>query len=130
MNESESEAETEVKNEIETTSEPVNNDNVMAAVAYVLTFISGAVVYLIEKDKTDKSKFIMFHAIQSIIFGVVVIIVWSVLTIISFLPIIGGIIAMLTQLAIFILWIFLIYKAYSGEEYHIPVIGEFADKYV
>ncbi|MBW6517802.1 MAG: DUF4870 domain-containing protein [ANME-2 cluster archaeon] len=129
MNESKTETETEVKNEIEKTSKPANNDNVMAAVAYVLTFISGAVIFLIEKDKPDKSKFIMFHAMQSIVFGIAIIIIWIVLSIISFLPFIGALIAMLAQLALFIFWLFLIYKAYSGEEYHIPVISEYAVKY-
>lgn len=110
------------------------NDNTMAALAYVLTFISGAVIYLIEKDKPDKSHFVMFHAMQSIVFGVALIIVWIpltiILSIISFLPVIGTLITMLIQLCLLILWVFLIYKAYSEEEYHLPVIGDYADKYI
>ncbi len=58
----------------------------------------------------------MFHAVQATILGVV----WLV---IAFVPLIG-------QLLILISWVVMIYKAYSGEEYHIPVIGEYADKYV
>jgi len=110
------------------------NDNIMAALAYVLTFISGAVIYLIEKDKPDKSHFVMFHAMQSIVLGVALIIVWIPLTIIlaiiSFLPVIGALITMLIQLGVLILLLFLIYKAYSGEEYHLPVIGDYAEKYI
>jgi uncharacterized membrane protein len=115
-------------------TESKDNDNIMAALAYVLTFISGAVIYLIEKDKPDKSHFVMFHAMQSIVLGVALIIVWIPLTIIlaiiSFLPVIGALITMLIQLGVLILLLFLIYKAYSGEEYHLPVIGDYAEKYI
>ncbi len=110
------ESETEVKNETETTSKPVNNDNIMAAVAYVFGFVSGIIIYLIEKDKPDKSKYVMFHAVQATILGFV----WIVILLIPFIG----------QLIFIISWVVMIYKAYSGEEYHIPVIGEYADKYV
>jgi len=110
------ESEIEVENETGTASKPVNNDNTMAAIAYVFGFVSGIIIYLIEKDKPDKSKYVMFHAVQATILGVV----WFV---IAFLPLIG-------QLLILISWVVMIYKAYSGEEYHIPVIGDYADKYV
>ena len=128
------ESKTIVETETVAKTESKNNDNIMAALAYVLTFISGAVIYLIEKDKPDKSHFVMFHAMQSIIFGVAVIIVWIpltiILSIISFLPVIGALITMLVQLGLFVLLLFLIYKAYSGEEYHLPVIGDYAEKYI
>jgi len=92
------------------------NDNIMAALAYLLGFVSGIIIYLIEKDKPDKSRFVMFHAVQAIILGVV----WFI---ISFVPIIG-------QLVFFITWILMMYKAYTGEEYHLPVIGDYAEKYI
>lgn len=114
MNESETETKSETETEMKT--ESANNDNVMAAVAYVFGFVSGIIIYLIEKDKPDKSKYVMFHAVQATILGIV----WFV---IAFVPLIG-------QLIILISWVVMIYKAYSGEEYHIPVIGEYADKYV
>ena len=97
-----------------TEAESKGNDNIMAALAYLLGFVSGIIIYLIEKDKPDKSRFVMFHAMQAIILGVV----WFI---ISFVPFIG-------QLVIFITWVIMMYKAYSGEEYHLPVIGDYAEK--
>ena len=94
--------------------ESKGNDNIMAALAYLLGFVSGIIIYLIEKDKPDKSRFVMFHAVQAIILGVV----WFI---ISFVPVIG-------QLVIFITWVIMMYKAYAGEEYHLPVIGDYAEK--
>ena len=116
------EAETVVETETATETETVaktgskDNDNIMAAVAYLLGFVTGIIIYLIEKDKPDKSRYVMFHAVQAIILGVV----WFI---IMFVPIIG-------QLVFFITWIFMMYKAYSGEEYHLPVIGDYAEKYI
>ena len=124
----ETEAETETVTEAETVAETATetetvaktelkeNDNVMAALAYLLGFVSGIIIYLIEKDKPDKSRFVMFHAVQAIILGLV----WFIF---SFVPVIG-------QLVVFITWVVMIYKAYTGEEYHLPVIGEYAEKYI
>ena len=110
------ENETAVETEIVTKTGLKENDNIMAALAYLLGFVSGIIIYLIEKDKPDKSRFVMFHAVQAIILGVV----WFI---IMFVPIIG-------QLVFLITWIFMMYKAYTGEEYHLPVIGDYAEKYI
>ncbi len=110
------ENETVVETEIVAKTESKDNDNIMAALAYLLGSISGIIIYLIEKDKPDKSRFVMFHAVQAIILGLV----WFIL---SYVPVIG-------QLVIFITWVLMMYKAYSGEEYHLPVIGEYAEKYI
>jgi len=119
-------------NETETTID--NNNNLMAAVAYALGLVSGLIIYLIEKDKPGKSKFVMFHAMQSIILSIAFIAFSIILSIIAIVPIIGWIIAiiagLLFPLIALVLWIFLMYKAYSGEEYHLPVIGEMAEKYI
>lgn len=97
-------------------TESKENDNIMAALAYFMGIVTGLIIYLIEKDKPDKSRYVMFHAMQAIILSIV----WFIL---MFIPIIG-------QLAIVISWIFMMYKAYSGEEYHLPVIGDYAEKYI
>jgi uncharacterized membrane protein len=110
------EAETVVETKTAIKTESKGNDNIMAAVAYLLGFVSGIIIYLIEKDKPDRSRYVMFHAVQAIILGVV----WFI---IAFIPIIG-------QLVIFISWVVMMYKAYSGEEYHLPVIGDYAEKYI
>ncbi len=110
------EAVTVVETGTTTKTVPRQNENIMAAVAYLLGFVSGIIIYLIEMDKHDKSRYVMFHAVQAIMLGVV----WFF---ISFVPIIG-------QLVIFISWVIMMYKAYTGEEYHLPVIGDFAEKYI
>jgi uncharacterized membrane protein len=45
-----------------------------------------------------------------------------------FIPIIGWIINIFIGLAMFILWIVLMYKAYHGEKFKLPIVGDFAEK--
>ena len=110
------ETEAVVEPETVTKTGSKENDNIMAAVAYLMGIITGIIIYLIEKDKPDRSRYVMFHAVQAIILGVV----WFI---IAFVPIIGWFV-------IFITWVIMLYKAYTGEEYHLPVIGDYAEKYI
>lgn len=93
--------------------------NVAGALAYVLGFVSGIIIYLVSKDK-----FARFHALQSIMSSLAV----YVLTyIISFLP--GSyMLQSLLSLASLVLFVFLLVKAYQGQKYKLPVIGDIAEK--
>ena len=106
--------------------------NLAAALAYVLTVITGIIFYVIEKE----NKYVRFHAMQSILFGAVWIVLWIVLSIIStallFVPVVGWIITAVIYLVLglggFILWLFLMYKAYQGEKFKLPIVGDIAEK--
>jgi len=87
-----------------------------AAIAYAGIWITGLVFLLIEKDP-----YVRFHAMQSVI-------VFGALNILMFVPIIGWILSPLVMIVGFVLWLVLIYKAYQGEEYKLPMVGEFAEK--
>lgn len=90
--------------------------NTAAALSYVLGWLTGIVFLLIEKDP-----FVRFHAMQSII-------TFGGLTVLVMVPIIGWILSPLVMIVGFILWLVLIFKAYQGEEFKLPVVGEFAKK--
>jgi uncharacterized membrane protein len=90
--------------------------NTAAALSYVLGWLTGIVFLLIEKDP-----FVRFHAMQSII-------TFVLLTILAMVPVVGWILSPLVMIVGFILWLVLIYKAYQGEEFKLPVIGDFAKK--
>ncbi|MEE8401992.1 MAG: DUF4870 domain-containing protein [Candidatus Hydrothermarchaeaceae archaeon] len=108
-------------------------ENIGGALCYVLGFITGIIFYLVE----DNNKFVRFHAVQSIIvFGglfVLNLILSIMISILSFVPLIGwivGILGGLLQFAGLILWIVLMVKAYQGEEYKLPIVREMAEKYI
>ena len=109
--------------------------NVAGLLAYILGFITGIIFLVIEPY--NKDKFVRFHAFQSIFFNVAIIAFWIVYTILStilgiisfgILGVIMAILGLLIALAIFIYWIFLMYKAYNNERYMIPFIGGLATK--
>jgi uncharacterized membrane protein len=90
--------------------------NTAAALSYVLGWLTGIVFLLIEKDK-----FVRFHAAQSIV-------VFGILTVVVLIPGIGWVIAPLAWIVGFVLWLVLIFKAYQGEEFKLPWVGDLARK--
>jgi uncharacterized membrane protein len=95
--------------------------NVAGLLAYVAGLVTGIVFWIIEKE----SSFVRFHAMQSILFAGSWIVVYIVL---SFIPILGWIIMLLINLLWLVLWIMLMIKAYQGERFKLPVIGDIAEK--
>jgi uncharacterized membrane protein len=108
--------------------------NVAAALAYVLGIITGVLFLVLEPYRRDK--FVRFHAMQSILYFVAAVafnIVWSIgvgiLMHISGLFALASIpIRLLISLGFFCLWLFLMFQAYSGREFGIPILGQIARK--
>jgi uncharacterized membrane protein len=97
-------------------------ENVAGLLCYVAWWVTGLIFFLIEKD----SKFVKFHAMQSIItFGALMIIGYILWMIPGLGWTLGGIIWILE----IILWIVLMIKAYQGEKFKLPVIGDLAEKW-
>jgi len=94
--------------------------NVAGLLCYLFMWVTGLIFLLIEKE----NQFVRFHAIQSIALNVVL---WVLYVILWFIPIIGWIINIFLAIGIFILWIVCMYKAYKGEKFKLPVIGNFAE---
>ena len=98
--------------------------NLAAAMAYLAGFITGIVFLIVEKN----SRFVRFHAMQSTVFFVGVLVL-SV--IINSLPILGPFLyAFLLFPAVLIIWLVLMFKAYSGEMFKLPLAGDFAEKQI
>ena len=87
--------------------------------AYLLGWVSGLILYLISKDP-----YVRFHAMQSIILFAGLSIINIVL---GFIPFINMIV-MLINICAFVLWIILMVKAYSGEKFKLPIIGDIAEE--
>jgi uncharacterized membrane protein len=96
--------------------------NVAAGLSYVLTFITGIIFLL-----TDKRPEVRFHAVQSILFGIV----WTVVgflsqTVSGFGPI--DLLFGLAWIGMFVLWIVLMIQAFQGNHFKLPVIGDLAEQ--
>lgn len=98
------------------------DENLAAAMSYVAGFITGAAFLLIERD----NRFVRFHALQSTVTFLGVAVLHLVVNVV---PILG---ALLSVFVIFpatvVLWLFLIVKAYRGERFKLPVVGDFVEQ--
>jgi uncharacterized membrane protein len=97
--------------------------NVAGLLAYLLGLISGIVFFVIEKE----NKFVRFHAMQSICLSGGLFVASIVLT---FIPILGWIVLLVLQLASVVFWIICMIKAYQGQWYKLPIVGDIAAKQV
>jgi len=102
-------------------AENKGNENLMGALTYLLGFVTGIIFLLLEKE----SKFVRFHAMQStILFGGL----FVVNVALGFIPLLGWLVGLLLSLLGFILWIVLMWKAFQGELYKVPYVGDLAEK--
>jgi uncharacterized membrane protein len=97
------------------------DENIAGALCYLLGFITGIVFYLIEKE----NKFVRFHAMQSIL---VFLPVWIIVWLLGWIPVLGWIVSGLLFLLSLILWLVLMIKAYQGEKFKLPIVGDMAEK--
>jgi uncharacterized membrane protein len=95
--------------------------NLAALFCYLAGWITGLVFFLIEKE----NRFVRFHAMQSMItFGGLTVL----FMVLGFIPVIGWLLMPVLGLAQLVLWILLMVKAYQGEHFKLPVIGDLAEK--
>lgn len=96
-------------------------ENVAGLLCYVLGWVTGIVFLILEKE----NRFVRFHAFQSLLtFLPLSVVAW----IISQIPIVGWVLASLIWILVLILWLVLMFKAYQGERYKLPIVGDMAEK--
>jgi uncharacterized membrane protein len=97
------------------------NQNVAGLLCYLAGWITGLIFFLIEKE----NRFVRFHAMQSIItFGSLTVI----FMILGFIPFVGWMLMPILAILQLILWIVLMVKAYQGQLFKLPMIGDMAEK--
>ena len=98
-------------------------ENIAGVLCYILVWLTGIVFLILEKE----SKFVRFHAWQSIAtFLPLMVIAW----IFMWIPVIGWAISTLIWILEVILWLVLMFKAYQGEMFKLPIAGDFAEKQI
>jgi uncharacterized membrane protein len=120
---------------------------VAAAISYI--WIVGLIFFFLEKE----NRFVRFHAMQSILFGVANSIIMIVLMIVAMIltvafgiggAMVGGGIGTLVSMLVWLIWllfwliamvmfiglIFAAVKAYQGQKFKLPIIGNMAEKIV
>jgi uncharacterized membrane protein len=109
--------------------------NIGAALAYLLIWVSGLILLLVEKD----NRHVRFHAAQSVlifggitVLGMLLPIAGSIIGVVPVLgPILKAIIAMigfLLGIAALVAWIMLVVFALFGWDYRAPYVDSYADQ--
>lgn len=107
------------------------NEKVLAALTYLLGPINliGPIVSILFLLLEKKNQYIRFHAMQSTItFGGI----YLLEIILQIVPYVNRFVIFLLfpafSVLTFMLWLFLMWKAYTGEKYKLPYIGELAER--
>ena len=96
-------------------------ENLEALLCYAIGWITGLIFLILEKDNA----YVRFHALQSLVaFGVLHIASFVIVLI----PILGILVSFLIWILCFVLWIVMMVKAYKGEKYKLPIVGDFVEK--
>lgn len=102
--------------------------NTAAGLSYLAWIITGLIFFLGEKQ----NRFVRFHAMQSIITSVVLIVLNVVLSILFALPfigLIGCVLGPLVWIGTVVLWIVLMIQGFQGKYFKLPIIGDYAERY-
>ncbi len=97
---------------------------VASLLAYLLGIVGGIIFYSISKDS-----YVRFHSMQSILLCVGLFILYFAFFILSLIIPFLWFISWIIYVGVFALWIVVMIKAYQGERYKIPIIGDMAEKY-
>jgi uncharacterized membrane protein len=93
--------------------------NLAAALSYFV--VPGVVFLLIEKE----NKFVRFHALQAVLLFAAFIVVDILLQVM--VPILGFLVFLFFLLPVtFVLFLVLMFKAYQGEDFKLPLVGKMA----
>ena len=93
------------------------DENVAGALCYALLFFSGIVILIMEKE----NKTVRFHALQSTLWFIALSVVSTVA---GWIPLLRGPLGSLIWLVTLVSWAFLMYSAFVGKKFKIPMIGD------
>jgi uncharacterized membrane protein len=102
-------------------------DNVAGLLAYLLI---PAILFLVI-EPYNKNKFVRFHSFQCLFFAAAWFVLWIALTVVAMVPVVGTMLIFLypiVGLAGLVLVVFLMVKAYQGQLFKLPAIGDMAEK--
>ena len=111
------------------------DSNLYGALSYLAMPITSAITLLMKPD----DKYVKFHSFQGLVLGIALFAIGLLLSMVSAVlgatvPIVGLVVSLLVGgvwlLIEIAIWAFCMWKAYNGEKFKLPVLGDFAEKQV
>jgi uncharacterized membrane protein len=109
-------------------------ENIAGALAYI-SFVP-AVVFLV-LDPYNKNRFVRFHSVQCLLLWgatIALAVALKLASVVLFIiPVLGPLVVLLVSmvvgLAAVVIWFVLVIKAFQGEMFKLPMLGELAEQY-
>jgi len=111
-----------------TVSQSGLSDNAAGGLAYIT--IIPAIIFLIV-EPYNRNSFVRFHAWQCIFLTIACIVIDIALSFLTHLPFLGLMSLFLwplVGLAFFLVWVLALIKAFNGQRFKLPIIGDLAEK--
>ena len=104
--------------------------NVEAGLSYVLTWVTGLIFFLMEKQ----NRFVRFHAMQSILFFGGLTVINIILNVIGSFGVPGlwyltSLLSWAVGIVGLVGYIVLLINAFQGKYFKLPIVGDYAEKY-
>ena len=107
---------------------------IAGAIAY-LTFIPAIIFLLLEPY--SKNRFVRFHSVQCLLLWgatIALAIALKLASVVLFIipvlgPLLVWLVTMVVTLAAFVIWLVLLVKAFQGEMFKLPMLGDLAEQY-
>ena len=99
------------------------DEKIAGLLSYALWFVSGIFFYVMERE----NKFVRFHALQSTVWFLALAVVGWILGVLSNFWILGSLFSFLNGLVWLVSvgsWLYLMYMAFKGAEFKIPILGD------
>ncbi|HEY6337192.1 MAG TPA: hypothetical protein VIW68_01740 [Candidatus Sulfotelmatobacter sp.] len=108
-------------------------ENIAGALAY-FTFIAATVFLL--REPYSKNRFVRFHCLQCLLLTLTCLLAGVALKMVSvvlfLIPVVGplfvSLVSITAVLAAFVLWLVLAVKAFQGDLFALPVLGDLAEQ--
>jgi uncharacterized membrane protein len=96
--------------------------NVAASLSYGLGWVTGLVFLAMERD----NRFVRFHAMQSTIVFATISLVFVLL---QSIPLLGMLLSLFIVMPVSaVIWLLMMFKAYQGERFKLPIAGDMAEQ--
>jgi uncharacterized membrane protein len=96
--------------------------NIAAALSYGLGWVTGLVFLAMERD----NRFVRFHAMQSTIVFATISLVFVLL---QSIPLLGMLLSLFIVMPVSaVIWLLMMFKAYQGERFKLPIAGDMAEQ--
>lgn len=112
----------------------VLSENVAGALAYFTIFPALLFLFL---EPYRRNLFVRFHALQCFLYTAAIVLLAVALRLADYvlfvIPVLGPllvvVIDVVASLAALLLWFVLVVKAWQGETFKVPVLGDYAERY-